>query len=289
MPKDNGNADKPIPFASIFPERERDFAGTIEPEYFQQRLARRKFLKAIERHVPAFLTTVQHDVLPPFVSAVTSLEEPSAARIGWLEINHRSRIPESATPFDALRGAILACATAFNLTLRRSDKAAVVPAAWACEVMALTLSSWHHNPALLTARPRFPLDEDKFPYGDWVERLEARRYAIDVPETGPTPHESYRDFEARILAAIKSQLSRDWEAAQGRSGRATREKAEDQHFVWLALFQVAGYSYSQIASTLRITSEDAIRVALESTAAVLPLTRRPARPGRPPKTRTRAH
>lgn len=271
-------------FASLFRAHPADFAGAVEPGSFQQRLARRKFLKAIERYVPAFLATVQREVFPPFAAAIRTLEAFGAAPMKWLEIDRRFRLPESAS-FSVVRAAVLHCAVRFNLVLRDSDKGAVLPAAWACDVVALTVSSWHRNPRLTAPVPRFPFDED-FPYGDWIERVQGRRYTLDLAVRGPNPHESYGEFEGRMLAAVKSHLRRDWEAAHGGDKRATPEKVQDQHFAWLALFQVAGISYGQIADGLHFSTHDVIRKAMQSTAAALPLTLRAARPGRPRKTRT---
>jgi hypothetical protein len=212
--------------------------------------------------------------------------------MGWLEIDHRSRLPKTGPEFAALRNKILACAKQFYLTVRPHERGTAVPAAWACDVIAVTLWHWQQDPALVL---HFPFRSDEFAYGDWVTALEARRYTVSLPARGPSPNESLLEFKRRLLPLFEERLRRDWETAWGPGKDATAKNA-DHHFEWFARFQVGGpreiasririhnpSTKSAQVSVVRADESHAIQRSLKSTADVLALCPRPLPIGRPKK------
>jgi hypothetical protein len=164
-------------------------------------------------------------------------------------------------------------------------------------VIALTLWHWQQDP---TQALHFPFENDRFAYGDWVTALEARRYTVDVPVSGPNPNESpsefkmrfvpargpnpnesFAKFEGRVLPEIRKQLHHDWTAARGR-GASGKEKTAEQHFRWFASFQIGGLSPRAIVGN-DYFDPPTIQHSLAPTARLLGLTPRSVPKGRPKK------
>jgi hypothetical protein len=289
-------AEIEVPFSSLVTSP-TDYAGAIEPAYFRQRIGRRIFLGGIQRRVPSFLCAVRDEVFPAYVKACAG--ERTHASIygpvptGWLEIDQRSKLP-TGQEFAAVRKCILACASRFNLTVRHPEGMTLLPAAWACDVIAVTLWHWRQDPSLVL---HFPFRSDEFAYGDWATALKARRYTVSFPAGGPGPNESLLECECRLLPLFNEQLRRDWKTVRGR-GKDVTDKNADHHFEWFARFQVGGLLPRQIASRIRIPNPGkksaqvsvvrtdeahAIQRSLKSTADVLGLCPRPLPKGRPKK------
>ena len=270
-----------LPFASLV-DAPTDYAGVIEPAYFQQRNARKKFLEAVEQLVLAFLTTLRDEVFPTYakacVSENTHADICGPIPIGWLEIDRMSRLPSAGKRFAALRKKILTFAKQFHLTVRHPELETAVPAAWACDVIAVTLWHWQQDPTMML---HFPFESDRFGYGDWVAALVARRYTLDVPARGPSPNESFAKFEGRVLPEIRKQLHHDWKAARGR-GASGKEKTAEQHFRWFASFQIGGLSPRAIVGR-EYFDPPTIQHSLAPTARLLGLTPRSVPRGRPKK------
>jgi hypothetical protein len=291
-------AESDLPFSSLVTSP-TDYAGAIEPEYLQQRIARRKFLQAVEKQVPGFLSAVRDEIFPAYAKAfdgeTTHATLYGPIPMGWLEIDQRSKLRKTGRKFAAVRKKILACAARFNLTVRHPESITLVPAAWACDVIAVTLWHWQQDAAMVL---HFPFRSDEFTYGDWVTTLEARRYTVSLPARGPNPNESLLECKGRLSPLFEKQLRRDWEAAQGR-GPGPNKNA-DHHFEWFARFQVGGLLPREIASKIRVPNPGkksaqvsvvrtdeahAIQRSLKSTADVLGLCPRPLPIGRPKRRR----
>ena len=226
-----------------------------------------------------------------------------------LRAPHPSKEPyePSWTAWSPVRAALSDWSGAFHL----SDD-------WCREAAVRTVGLWHWvgtlTPELAWYAPYFnrvvpttaEQREFRFEWSEWREEIRDKGWSVD--------RESWADFETRIRVefmnlkkemvdagfpargARKSlkQVLRSYrdriEAAATRSMTRTSTKREsddpvadpeaERHFRWLALFQCAGRSSGDIASSEGLARSTVVG-AVRSTAAEIGLRLRPTAPGRP--------
>jgi hypothetical protein len=170
------------------------------------------------------------------------------------------------------------------LHLRHPSTEHLVPVAWACDVAVMTVWYWRQSPA--RGELHFPFAHDSFPYGDWVDQVEGRRYVLDLPVRGPSPGETLTASKNRIEPFVRAQLKADWLAARGGSSNDEVERLGELHVKWFVDYQVNELSYRAAAARHRtMEDEKTVRFATERVARALGLERRPSRRGRPSKKR----
>jgi hypothetical protein len=154
---------------------------------------------------------------------------------------------------------------------------------WACQWAVDTLWSWKFNSygsQMLNADPP-----------EWVradlDNKRSNEQPFVVRPGWNVEAELQAHFEARVRKALAEYIERSRAFAEAR-GLVPAQERLTTHFDWLALYQVKGRSWAQIAQWDQDETgsdskeESAIRKGVQSAAKLVGLNARRGRPGRPP-------
>jgi hypothetical protein len=161
---------------------------------------------------------------------------------------------------------------------------------WLHEAATLTLHQWHSDPVAAGARRWAGLRNTPSQLITPAERqlkFEAQGWCVES--------EDWPEFERRATDTFKQQLKAykaglDAKLKEIGFRRAPKLREAD-HFRWLALYQVRGWSPAKIANDLseksgRVMTENGVLRAIKRKAKLISLTLRPSNKGKGKKTRT---
>ena len=260
-----------------------------------QREARQQFLKAIREKAPGVLRSLADDVLPAYKAVYApnrksgEAPDPSLFLLAGFAIKDiasaYNRVSLASEDFYGKREKEV---RQFQQALRRWAERWHLIDYWLLDAVQRTLQEWSQRKILGELDWNY---EGDFADGYPIDRVVSFKFMTWDAKTEP-----WKEYEKRFLQAAKAWIReyRDETRPQGRGRkRLARNKREQMHFAWLVENQVnelpitskRGRSIVSEYSGRNLLDHTTVSEAIDSLASFIGLTKRPLKPGRPPRSR----
>ncbi len=233
-------------------------------------IARSRFLEAVRKHAPEVLEDLQAEPLELEMRIATT-ETLSIPRT-WQDLVQA--VEGGDSNLVSLRDAVLAWSRRWHVDVD-----------WCRDQALWTLMRWERVPADDPAHTTWSLERGsqfqpvvrgwppfRFYHAPWDPTDTSRTIAAQAIRSA---------FEQKLAHYLDSVE----EAAQASGMRSTPEKRSDDHFAWLARYQIGGESFERLAKDV-FRDRRTVAAGIKDAARLIDLPlRSPGRPGRPSRRR----